>query len=92
MIIRCEQILYLLLDTATICKKEKIVANHVAHPYNCSKYITCTNGTFLTEDYVYHYENGNVYRPDNGQADFLSNVPCAKINTGKLKSDQHNSN
>ena len=41
---------------------------------------------------MYDYQDGNVYRPDNGQADSLSNVPCAKINTGKLKYYTHNSN
>ena len=77
--------MYLLLDKAQICKTEKMVANHVAHPYTCSMFITCDGDTFVHESYVYNYQTGVVYNPQSGQSDYLSNVACASKEIGKPK-------
>lgn len=60
--------------------------HHVAHPYDCSKYIDCSGpgDTFVKEDYVWHYEEGLVYNPANGLSAELGDVGCAAL-VGKLK-------
>ena len=60
--------------------------HHVAHPYNCSKFIDCKaeDGTFVGADYVYQHEKGNVYNPVTGAADYSTNVACSK-SAGKLR-------
>ena len=77
--------MYLLLDEATVCKTQKMEANHVAHPYNCSKFIVCDGNKFVDDSYVYKYQTGLVYNPETGHADYLSYVACASKEMGKLK-------
>ena len=60
--------------------------HHVAHPYSCSKFIDCKaeDGTFVSADYVYQHEKGNVYNPVTGAADYPTNVACSK-SSGKIR-------
>ena len=70
-------------DKASICKKEKVMLDNVAHPYDCSKFIKCSSGN--TTEYVNVLDvwqpkggGGNIYNPTTGQSDRPENVACAK--------------
>ena len=76
-----------LSDEANICKITNMPSHHhVAHPYSCSKFIACNaeDGTFVSAGYVYQHENGNVYNPVTGAADYPANVACSK-SAGKIR-------
>lgn len=66
---------------STIClNTSEATYNLVAFPYDCQKYIQCTEGGVFVA--VKTVTNNNVYNPENGQATEPSKLLCA-VTKGK---------